>query len=126
MSNINRYNLEKRKKLDTRDNKIIFDYKQGLFIETIAKKYHLTKNRVFQILEKKEVRQRSWIKMNREKHSEILILFNSGVNKAEIGRRIGVSRERIRQIIEEHKLENKTQDIMEEYNKEIAGENSRS
>ena len=87
--------------LKKRDGKIIAGYKQGYSISRLAKKYNLTENRISQIVTGAGVRQRKWRKMRPESRKLIFRLFKKGLSKAEIGRHVGVTRERVRQILAE-------------------------
>ena len=63
--------------LRRRNEKVVRDYEQGYMIKRLAEKYNLTENRI----------------------SQILTAYRA-LSKAEIGRKVGVSRERVRQILQ--------------------------
>ena len=89
-----------RSALHKRDEKVVRDYQQGYAIRRLAQKYGLTENRISQILTASGARQPKWRKMSAEKRKTIFQLQRKGLSKAEIGRQIGVSRERVRQILQ--------------------------
>jgi DNA-binding NarL/FixJ family response regulator len=90
-----------------RNTNIIADYKAKMDFIALANKYKITKNRILQILNANGVRDRKWTKMGLNGEMKILKLYAKGLSKSEIGRQVGVSRERVRQIIAEHATERK-------------------
>ena len=90
-----------RESLDKRNEKIIRDFKQGYSIVRLAEKYNLTENRISQVLTEFGARRPKWRKMTPETRRRIFQLEKKGFSKAEIGRKIGVSRERVRQILQQ-------------------------
>jgi len=90
-----------RNSLKKRDDKVVRDYKQGYSIKRLAGKYDLTENRISQILTAHGAREPKWRKMSEEKRRTIFQLQSKGLSKAEIGRQVGVSRERVRQILQQ-------------------------
>lgn len=88
--------------LKKRDEKMVRDYKQGHSIEYLAKKHHLVEGRISQILITHNARQPKWRKMNQEQRQVIFRLYKKGLSKAEIGRQVGLSRERVRQILQQN------------------------
>jgi DNA-binding CsgD family transcriptional regulator len=91
---------DRRVNLRKRDRRIAGEYLDGCSITRLAIKYGLTENRISQILVADGARQRKWRKMRPENRKLIFRLFKKGLSKAEIGRQVGVSRERVRQILE--------------------------
>lgn len=89
-----------RNSLRKRDEKVVRDYKQGYTMKRLAQKYGLTENRISQILTASGAREPKWRKMSDEKKRTIFQLQRKGLSKAEIGRQVGVSRERVRQILQ--------------------------
>ena len=67
----------------------------------LAEKYNLTENRISQVLTEFGARSPKWRKMTPETRRKIFLLEKKGLSKAEIGRKIGVSRERVRQILQQ-------------------------
>ena len=94
-------NPDSRNSLKKRDEKVVRDYKQGYTMKRLAQKYGLTENRISQILTASGARQPKWRKMSAEKKKAIFQLQRKGLSKAEIGRQVGVSRERVRQILQQ-------------------------
>lgn len=90
-----------RDSLKKRDEKVLRDYKQGYSVKRIADKYSLTENRISQILTICGARRPKWRKMSEETRRTIFKLQEAGLSKAEIGRKVGVSRERVRQILQQ-------------------------
>ena len=90
-----------RNSLKKRDERVLNDYQRGVSNKELAKKYRLTENRISQILTANGARKPKWRKMSEDKRRAIFQLEKSGLSKAEIGRRIGVSRERVRQILQQ-------------------------
>ncbi|MEA2064109.1 MAG: hypothetical protein U9P14_10455 [Gemmatimonadota bacterium] len=90
-----------RGSLKKRDDQVLNDYNQGKSTKELAVKYGLTENRISQILTARGARKPKWRKMSKEKRSVIFQLEKRGFSKAEIGRRIGVSRERVRQMLQQ-------------------------
>ncbi len=90
-----------RESLERRNDKIVRDYKQGYSIIRLADKYDLTENRISQVLTEFGARRPKWRKMKPETRKQIFQLEKKGMSKAEIGRKIGVSRERVRQILQQ-------------------------
>lgn len=88
-----------RKNFEKRDGNIVRDYSQGYSIKRLAQKYELTENRISQILTNRGAREPKWRKMSPENRKLIFRLSRKGLSGAEIGRQIGVSRERVRQIL---------------------------
>ena len=86
--------------LRRRNEKVVRDYEQGYMIKRLAEKYNLTENRISQILTAFGVRKPKWHKMSKETRRTIFQLKKKGLSKAEIGRKVGVSRERVRQILQ--------------------------
>jgi len=92
---------DSRDSLKKRNEKVIRDYQQGYTIDRLAEKYNLTENRISQILTAHGARQPKWRKMSEETRQTIFKLQKKGLSKAEIGRKVGVSRERVRQILQQ-------------------------
>lgn len=69
-------------------------------IKRLAEKYNLTENRISQVLTAYGARKPKWRKMSKETRRTIFQLQKKGFSKAEIGRKVGVSRERVRQILQ--------------------------
>jgi DNA-directed RNA polymerase sigma subunit (sigma70/sigma32) len=90
-----------RNSLKKRDERVLNDYQRGVSNKELARKYRLTENRISQILTANGARKPKWRKMGEDKRRTIFQLEKSGLSKAEIGRRIGVSRERVRQILQQ-------------------------
>ncbi len=90
-----------RESLERRNDKIVRDFKQGYAIGRLADKYDLTENRISQVLTEFGARRPKWRKMTPETRRKIFLLEKRGLSKAEIGRKIGVSRERVRQILQQ-------------------------
>ena len=90
-----------RNSLKKRDERVVRDYEQGYSIKRLAEKYRLTENRISQILTAHNARQPKWRKMSLEQRQVIFQLDKKGLSKAEIGRQVGVSRERVRQILQQ-------------------------
>ncbi len=90
-----------RNSLKRRDDRVIRDYQQGYGIKRLSQKYGLTENRISQILTSNGAREPKWRKMSDEKRKVIFQLQRKGLSKAEIGRQVGVSRERVRQILQQ-------------------------
>ncbi len=86
--------------LRRRNEKVVRDYEQGYMIKRLAEKYNLTENRISQILTAYRARKPKWRKMSKETRRTIFQLQKKGLSKAEIGRKVGVSRERVRQILQ--------------------------
>jgi DNA-binding NarL/FixJ family response regulator len=90
-----------KESLDKRNEKIVRDFKQGYSVVRLAGKYSLTENRISQVLTEFGARRPKWRKMSSETRRKIFMLEKKGLSKAEIGRKIGVSRERVRQILQQ-------------------------
>ncbi len=90
-----------RDSLKRRNERVIRDYQQGYSLRRLATKYNLTENRISQILTAAGAREPKWRKMSKETRRTIFKLQKAGLSKAEIGRKVGVSRERVRQILEQ-------------------------
>ncbi|HUU26823.1 MAG TPA: sigma factor-like helix-turn-helix DNA-binding protein [archaeon] len=90
-----------RDSLKKRDDKVVRDYSQGYTTKRLADKYSLTENRISQILTCYGARKPKWRKMSEETRRTIFQLEKKGLSKAEIGRKVGVSRERVRQILQQ-------------------------
>jgi len=90
-----------RESLERRNERIVCDYKKGHSIERLADKYDLTESRISQVLNKFGARRPKWRKLTLAARSWIFLLEKEGLSKAEIGRKIGVSRERVRQILQQ-------------------------
>ena len=90
-----------RESLEKRNDKIVRDFKQGYSIGRLAEKYNLTENRISQVLTEFGARRPKWRKMTPATRRKIFQLEKKGLSKAEIGRKIGVSRERVRQILQQ-------------------------
>jgi len=88
-----------RDTLNSRNERMIRDFSQGYSIELLAKTYNLTESRISQVLTASGARQPKWRKMSDDAHRTIFRLQKNGLSKAEIGRKVGVSRERVRQIL---------------------------
>jgi DNA-directed RNA polymerase specialized sigma subunit len=99
--------IANNKNYEKRNARIIIDYKAGMDFIALSNKYEVTKNRILQILNDKGVRTRKWTKMGSKGKLNIIKLYAKGLSKSEIGRMVGVSRERVRQIIAEHDAERK-------------------
>jgi hypothetical protein len=82
-----------------RDREIIKDYRLGYSVRQLAQKNALTDNRILQILNESGARRQKWRKMSSQKKEDVFKLWKDGLSKAEIGRCVGVSRERVRQIL---------------------------
>ncbi|HUU27663.1 MAG TPA: sigma factor-like helix-turn-helix DNA-binding protein [archaeon] len=93
--------LDYRESLERRNDSIVHDFRQGYTIGRLADKYNLTENRISQVLIEFGARRPKWRKMTPEARRRILLLEKEGLSKAEIGRKIGVSRERVRQILQQ-------------------------
>ena len=91
--NGNRYSLARR------NERIVREFNRGYTLQRLAKKYNLTENRISQVLIASGARQPKWKKMSDKSRWAIFQLEKDGLSKAEIGRIIGVSRERVRQIL---------------------------
>ena len=87
--------------LRKRDVRVLGDYQRGVSTKELARKYRLTENRISQILTAKGARKPKWRKMSQGKRQVIFQLEKKGLSKAEIGRQVGVSRERVRQILQQ-------------------------
>ena len=87
--------------LSRRNERVIRDFAQGYTVERLAEKYTLTENRISQILTAFGARQPKWKKMSDKARWTIFQLQKKGLSKAEIGRKVGVSRERVRQILQQ-------------------------
>jgi hypothetical protein len=85
--------------LNRRNERMVRDFAQSYSVQRLAKKYNLTDNRISQVLTAFGVRQPKWKKMSDETRLTIFKLQKKGLSKAEIGRKVGVSRERVRQIL---------------------------
>lgn len=90
-----------RESLDKRNERIVRDFDQGYSLKRLAEKYNLTENRVSQVLTANGARKPKWKKMSPETRRVIFLLNKKGLSKAEIGRKVGVSRERVRQILQQ-------------------------
>jgi len=90
-----------RESLERRNDSIVRDFKQGYTINRLAGKYDLTENRISQVLIEFGAHKPKWRKMTPEARRLIFLLEKNGLSKAEIGRKIGVSRERVRQILQQ-------------------------
>lgn len=90
-----------RESLEKRNEKIVRDFKQGYSLSRLAEKYNLTENRISQVLTEFGARRPKWRKMTPKTRRWIFQLEKKGLSKAEIGRKIGVSRERVRQILQQ-------------------------
>jgi DNA-directed RNA polymerase sigma subunit (sigma70/sigma32) len=90
-----------RDSLKKRDERVLRDYMQGYAPKRLAGKYNLTENRISQILTSHGARRPKWRKMSEETRLKIFQLQEKGFSKAEIGRKVGVSRERVRQILQQ-------------------------
>ena len=90
-----------RNSLRKRDERVLGDYQRGVSTKELAGKYRLTENRISQILTAKGARKPKWRKMSQDKRQVIFRLEKKGLSKAEIGRQVGVSRERVRQILQQ-------------------------
>jgi len=89
-----------RDALRRRNEKVVRDYEQTYSVNRLAEKYNLTENRISQILTVYGARKPKWRKMSKETRRTIFQLHKKGLSKAEIGRKVGVSRERVRQILQ--------------------------
>lgn len=87
--------------LPARNRRLVRDIRRGMDREAVTAKYHIGLNRLLQILEETGERPRKWKKMPPARRVEICRAFQAGKSKAEIGRMFGVSRERVRQIVQE-------------------------
>ena len=87
--------------LERRNDHLVDDYRKGMKIKELAGKYQLTENRISQILTSNGVRKPKWRKMSNDTRRSIFQMRRKGLSKAEIGRRVGVSRERVRQILQQ-------------------------
>ena len=85
--------------LEKRNERIVHDFQGGRPIPFLAAIHNLTENRVSQILKANGARKPKWKKMSAESRQRIFKLAKTGITKAEIGRKVGVSRERVRQIL---------------------------
>jgi len=90
-----------RESLEKRNERILRDFDQGYSLKRLAEKYNLTENRISQVLTSSGARQPKWKKMSPETRRIIFQLDKKGLSKAEIGRKVGVSRERVRQILQQ-------------------------
>jgi len=82
-----------------RNEQIILEFRRGSSIKFLAAKNGVTDNRIHQILTSSGTRAPKWHKMNQENRARVFELRGQGLSQAEIGRKIGVTRERIRQIL---------------------------
>ena len=89
--------------LEGRDKKIISGFKKGHSIPHLAKVFSLTPNRVSQILINHGAREPKWRKMTLKKRNSVFQLRKKGLSHSAIGRKLGVTRERIRQILDINK-----------------------
>lgn len=89
-----------RDALRRRNEKVVRDYEEGYTISRLGEKYNLTENRISQILTAFGARKPKWRKMSKETRRTIFHLQKKGLSKAEIGRKVGISRERVRQILQ--------------------------
>jgi len=85
--------------LTRRNERMVREFARGYSVQRLAKKYNLTENRISQVLIASGARQPKWRKMSEKARWTIFQLQKIGLSKAEIGRQIGVSRERVRQIL---------------------------
>lgn len=92
--------LDRQRMFVQRDLQLIRDRKHGLNLDQLSAKYKISHNRVNQILTEYGERRKRWSKMAPETRLEILQLHLAGKSNAEIARLFGVSRERVRQIIQ--------------------------
>jgi len=84
------------------------DYRRGSPVPDIAVRYGLTVSRIYGILAETGARQRRWRKMSPELRQEICRAVQAGQSKAEAGRKFGVSRERVRQIVQKQAARDET------------------
>ncbi|MCE5271002.1 hypothetical protein LLH00_06925 [bacterium] len=84
-----------------RNEKVVKDYKLGNSIREIADKYGVTVGRISQILVEEGARSPRWSRMTSRQRKLIYKLDRKGLSKSEIGRQVGVSRTRVRQILQD-------------------------
>lgn len=87
--------------LKKRNKRIVRDFKEGRSVRFLAAIYNVTETRISRILADGGARKRKWTKMSQRNHRMIFQLQKKGLSKAEIGRRVGVTRERARQILKQ-------------------------
>lgn len=87
--------------LEKRNRGIVRDFKEGRSVEFLAAIHNMTENWISRILIDHKARQPKWRKMGQIKRRMVFRLQKKGFSKAEIGRRVGVTRERARQILEQ-------------------------
>ncbi len=80
-----------------RNSEICMEYQAGVAVCDLAEKYGKTQTRIRQIL--KPVREPKWKKKPLEVYAKIVEMWRSGMSGAAIGREVGLSRERVRQIL---------------------------
>ena len=90
-----------RARRERRDRQLVRDYKRGCPVPVLAKRYDLSEVRINQILFECGARQPKWRKIDMYTRAVIFDRAAQGYKYAEIGREVGVSRERIRQILNE-------------------------
>ncbi len=85
-----------------RNSEICMEFQAGVAVCDLAEKYGKTQTRIRQIL--KSVREPKWKKKPPEVYAKIFELLVEGKSQAAIGREVGLSRERIRQILNKRRL----------------------
>lgn len=87
------------RRLSARNEKIVKEYEEGISIGEISVRHDLTPGRVSQILGEHGAREPRWNRMTNRQRRLVLKLGRKGLSKSEIGRRVGISRTRVRQIL---------------------------
>ncbi len=88
-------------RLRSRNEKVAKEYRSGDSIRELADKYGVTVGRISQILVEAGARLPRWSRMNSHQRRLIHKLDGKGLSKSEISRQVGVSRTRVRQILQE-------------------------
>jgi DNA-directed RNA polymerase sigma subunit (sigma70/sigma32) len=91
----------KARRLRSRNEKVVEDYRSGDSIRELADKYGVTVGRISQILVEAGARLPRWSRMTSNQRRLIHKLDSKGLSKSEIGRQVGVSRTRVRQILQD-------------------------
>ena len=90
--------------LSLRNEQIAREFYNGHSLKSLAKKHSLSENRISQVLTAHGARQPKWRKMSTENRRLVFQMQKKGLSKAAIGRKVGVSRERVRQILSQKSL----------------------
>ena len=89
------------RRIRNRNGKVVEDYRSGGSIRDLADKYGVTEGRISQILVEEGARLPRWSRMTSRQRRMIYKLDRKGLSKSEIGRQVGVSRTRVRQILQD-------------------------